>query len=407
MMRQEVSVVIGANYGDEGKGLVTDYLCRFRDPTLVVRFNGGAQAGHTVETRCGRRHVFSHIGSGAFNGAHTFLSKHFVTNPLALEQEFKQLRQLDPWTPLSPVIGIDPRSVVTTPWDMALNQVVEQMRGMNRHGTCGMGINETRIRNTHDDFKLTVEDTADSAKLRKFLEEVGEVYVPMRAVELGIEASLVNSYVPKNIKERFISACGLMRAACAIQYWEAFDFTKRRRIVFEGAQGLGLDMNNEDSFPHLTPSNTGMTNVIELLKWAGYDEQIRVYHVTRCYTTRHGQGPLEGEFRLPLKPTMVCKTNEQNQFQGKLRYAPLDLNAMSKNIGKDYQRCMDGCVEIEKNLVVTCADQFEDDEKIPFLVNKHAHFLTVKQITAELCRKISPLNLLVSYGPTRETMWTE
>ncbi len=55
--------VIGANYGDEGKGLVTDFLSsRFADDCTVVRFNGGAQAGHTVVAPDERRHVFSHFG---------------------------------------------------------------------------------------------------------------------------------------------------------------------------------------------------------------------------------------------------------------------------------------------------------------------------------------------------------
>lgn len=58
----EAAVVIGANYGDEGKGLITDYLAALdHSNTLVVRFNGGAQAGHTVQTPSGLRHVFSHF----------------------------------------------------------------------------------------------------------------------------------------------------------------------------------------------------------------------------------------------------------------------------------------------------------------------------------------------------------
>ena len=61
--------VIGANYGDEGKGLITDYLCRQVENPLVIRFNGGAQAGHTVTTPEGIRHIFSHFGSGTLAGA--------------------------------------------------------------------------------------------------------------------------------------------------------------------------------------------------------------------------------------------------------------------------------------------------------------------------------------------------
>lgn len=68
-MKTTPIAVIGANYGDEGKGLVTDALSH--NDTTVVRFNGGGQAGHTVVTPDGRRHVFKHIGAGSFRGAHT------------------------------------------------------------------------------------------------------------------------------------------------------------------------------------------------------------------------------------------------------------------------------------------------------------------------------------------------
>ena len=91
--------VIGANFGDEGKGLATDALAadlmsRGLDP-VVVRSNGGAQAGHTVETQ-GRRHVFHHVGSGAFPGARTHLSRFFVAHPALLQRELQELRPLLP-----------------------------------------------------------------------------------------------------------------------------------------------------------------------------------------------------------------------------------------------------------------------------------------------------------------------
>ena len=80
---KQASVVIGANFGDEGKGLMTDFLSE--PEGVVVRFNGGAQAGHTVTEPGGTRHVFHHYGAGAFKGASTFLSRHFVSNPLLLD----------------------------------------------------------------------------------------------------------------------------------------------------------------------------------------------------------------------------------------------------------------------------------------------------------------------------------
>ena len=64
-MKQKIKIVIGANFGDEGKGLITDFFS-YCLPTLVVMSNGGAQRGHTVDTADGKHHVFKHFGSGTF-----------------------------------------------------------------------------------------------------------------------------------------------------------------------------------------------------------------------------------------------------------------------------------------------------------------------------------------------------
>ena len=82
-LNKTARVVIGAQFGDEGKGRLTaHHVVEVGDDAIVVRFNGGAQAGHTVVAPDGRRHVFSHVGSGALTGAATYLSRFFVANPI-------------------------------------------------------------------------------------------------------------------------------------------------------------------------------------------------------------------------------------------------------------------------------------------------------------------------------------
>ena len=84
---KDIKIVIGANAGDEGKGLMTDYFSQ-KPNSIVVCSNGGSQRGHTVMTPDGIRHVFHHFGSGTFNGAVTYLPKEFIVNPLIFVQEF-------------------------------------------------------------------------------------------------------------------------------------------------------------------------------------------------------------------------------------------------------------------------------------------------------------------------------
>ena len=153
---KQVDVVIGLNYGDEGKGAAVDWLCHGAvsgdrncgdyyeaGSAAVVRFNGGAQAGHTVVTPDGRRHVFSQFGSGTFAGCPTILSRFMMVNPIMFWKERKEL--LGKVDKLPPVY-VDPRAYVTTPYDVFINQELERSRGNDRHGSCGMGIGETEVR---------------------------------------------------------------------------------------------------------------------------------------------------------------------------------------------------------------------------------------------------------------------
>ena len=90
---KDIKIVIGANWGDEGKGLMTDYFSQ-KPNTIVVCSNGGAQRGHTVVTLDSIRHVFRHFGSGTFNGASTYLSEDFICNPIIFRQEYEELKTL-------------------------------------------------------------------------------------------------------------------------------------------------------------------------------------------------------------------------------------------------------------------------------------------------------------------------
>ena len=136
---KNAKIVIGANFGDEGKGLTTDYLSMGGNDPIVVRFNGGAQAGHTVQTIDNKAHVFHHVGSGSFLDIPTFLSKFFIVNPTAFVLELEELEALS----MKPRLYLDIRAPLTTPYDMIINWAIETKRGNSRHGSCGFGIDQT------------------------------------------------------------------------------------------------------------------------------------------------------------------------------------------------------------------------------------------------------------------------
>lgn len=326
--------VIGANWGDEGKGLMVDYLVdRYKIP-LVVRFNGGAQVGHTVVLPDGRRHVFSHMGAGSFAGAATYLSRYFVCNPVLFWQER--------FTWNHPVIYVDPWCAVTTPYDMLINQGIERARGALRHGSCGVGFNETieRMRS----FPLWVRDLDRPGMLESALNAVKYEWVPYRVCQLGGSPDLVEEIQNFQGDDRFLREA---RAFKKETLMSEFDRFAGQDIVFEGAQGLALDKNAAD-FPHVTNSNTGMINVSLLAE----SRDICAIYVTRTYATRHGAGPLPGAVL-----SFPDDTNIEHPFQGALRCAELDVSAMQQRILKD-------AVGVPSLLAVTHCDQLAPSEAL-------------------------------------------
>lgn len=300
--------VIGASFGDEAKGLMVDYLCAKQGAGVVVRHNSGAQAGHTVVTPEGQRHVFSHFGSGSFLGVPTFLSQFFVLNPIMFFKERAELHALG----LEPTVYAHPECVVTTFADMMINQRLENARGAHRHGSCGLGVNETLVRCEVPELKITMADLWNGANLASRLEQICGNYASFRTGEPIDEPGMA---------QKFMLGC-----AKFAEIVHPAGIGQCKDPVFEGAQGLLLDQNNKEFFPHLTRSNTGMRNVRTLCAQAGIDT-IETYYVSRTYLTRHGAGPLPGEDPVMSFPD---DTNLDHPFQGRLRFAPLDVRLLAR-----------------------------------------------------------------------------
>lgn len=324
-------VVIGANFGDEGKGLTTDYLCA-AGAGVVVRFNGGTQAGHTVVTPEGLRHVFGHIGSGALQGLPTFLSQFFIVNPIMFMNELGEF--LNDSKGMVPRVYAHPDCLVTTFADMIINQRLEEARGANRHGSVGLGVGETYERSQLPHLKITMSDLWNkSNSLAGKVAEICDKYARYRTGSPIDEPEMI---------EKFVDGC--LKFADAIG---PAGIGQCKDPIFEGAQGLLLDQNNKKFFPHVTRSNTGIQNALALCSQAGISD-IEPYYVTRSYLTRHGAGPLPGEDR---KLSYQDDTNHEHTWQGKLRFAPLDYSDL-------LDRCHDDC-RMPFKLVMTHLDQLD------------------------------------------------
>ena len=392
----KAAVVIGANYGDEGKGLVTDYLAANAHGSgiTVIRYNAGAQAGHTVQLQSGLRHVFSHFSSGTFAGSKTYLSEYFVANPILFNQELAKL--ISYGYPTKPTIH--PAAVVSTPYDMYLNQLFETSMGKKRHGSCGVGIGETIERNLHKDYQLTVSDLFNQSYLRKKLLLIRDQWVELRSLELikrklsKDEQELVDS---SEVFDHFLSDIQLFLENIYIDDYDSID--KDESIIFEGAQGLRLDQNNKH-FPHVTRSNTGIENVSWIAKKMHIDT-LDIHYVTRCYLTRHGAGPLADEYSNCPFINFKDETNIPHKFQGSLRFAPLNIHTMNKEINADLDKLSHN-ISRQITLVTTCLDHFE--ESIAIMDNKNKVIkLGKNELKKYIIENCKFDHYVFSSGPTR------
>lgn len=394
-------IVIGAGFGDEGKGLITDFLCAKHGADVVVRFSGGAQAGHTVVLPSGERHVFGHMSSGSFAGATTYLGPEFIVNPIAY---YKELELFSSITRTLPDVYIHGEALVTTPYDMLINQLVEEQRGSDRHGSCGMGINETVVRTLEggDEYDLRFGDLNDTEFLKDTLIKIRDKWFPARCAKLGIDPAKGNHVVGNiNVLMNFMDDCAAMWEEC---FYTDIDFLwSASQIVFEGAQGLLLDQNNLKHYPHVTRANTGLTNALEILSHMGYFSDVDVYYTTRCYLTRHGAGDLERELFKPPYANVVDETNLPNSYQGSLRFAHLDIDQLNGAIASDIASAR-GSHKINKHLAITCLDQLGGEDCVVYSGGKRIAlrqdaYCDVGDAIAMLAGHKGPL--LKSTGPTR------
>lgn len=392
-----VVAVIGAGFGDEGKGLMTDYFAsRIGPQCVVVRQNGGAQAAHTVVTPDGLRHVFSHVGSGTFVGCDTHLSKYFIANPYVYALERKEIEPTN--------ISSDPRCLVTTPYEMVVNQIIERKRNSNKHGSCGIGINETIKRHTH--IPITVTELNNPGTLTSLLRDVRSSYVPKRLKELGITDCDITSdqhFVLNSdlTIERFLDEVELFMDECAVIADE--DFLPGRDIIFEGAQGLLLDQDHQ-YFPHVTHSKTGIDNTVKICMSCGIDE-LEVCYVTRCYITRHGVGPLPRETNGKPYPNIIDETNIPNEWQGSLRFGILDLDLLMSTIWNDMTNHHD--ILLTPNLSMTCLDHlpgYPNGYKMKYFMSGKEKEGTAYDVAKALGKAFH--NVYTSSGPTRENIRT-
>ena len=286
--------LLGLGFGDCGKGLFTDFLSRHWQAHTVVRFNGGAQAGHNVVLPDGRHHTFSQFGAATFQpGVFTVLAAPVVVHPTALRVEQQALQRVGVHDAMARLV-IDARCRVTTPFHQAAGRLRE---GITGHGSCGVGVGETvRQAIAAPEQALRYGDLLDTggtlAKLdalrARLCTEVA-AFAP-RDNAAAQEHALLHD---PTVAQRWLTiAQGTVRQAPPVNPDEiATRLTRPGAVLFEGAQGVLLD-EWRGFHPHTTWSGISTAAVEAVLEDLGIARPVRHLGVLRSYLTRHGAGPL-------------------------------------------------------------------------------------------------------------------
>ncbi len=325
---KSAKIVIGLGFGDEGKGITTDFLCSQYPEAIVVRFSGGHQAAHTVLLN-GKKHIHASFCSGALRGIPSYFSEHCIIHPSFLYNEKKELEKKNGNTELF----IHPLTKVATPFDVWHNR--KDNKNLE-HGSCGKGIGATMKRN-EGVYKLYAIDLLAPEAIRiEKLKGIANYYGVSNTDELRNEVDYFLECIDKlNWKIRDYSF---------LKTYETF--------IFEGSQGVLLDMDH-GIFPNVTYANTTSKHAIEICKELDI-EDVETFYVSRSYATRHGSGWMLNESEIKLKNNEE-ETCVYNEFQKGLRFGKLDLDLLlhAKETDQIYN------ISKKSHIVITCLDQFE------------------------------------------------
>ncbi|HZI16075.1 MAG TPA: adenylosuccinate synthetase [Myxococcus sp.] len=323
-------LVVDLGFGDAGKGTLTDWLVRRHGAGLVVRFNGGAQAGHNVITEDGRHHTFAQFGAGSFvPGVRTHLARPTVLHPLAMLVEARYLaRQGVPDALERTTLSEGAR--IITPFHQAANRLRELARGTGRHGTCGVGVGETvRDALAHPDGALLAGDLVRPGplvrKARAAQERLrAELADVLRATRDHPQATPERELLEDpDIPSRWAEAVEALRPRERVVGDDWLGPKLRQgHTVFEGAQGVLLD-EWRGFHPHTTWSTCTFELALELLREQGFDGAIHRLGVLRAYATRHGEGPFPTE-EPALAPAVPEPHNGAGGWQGGFRVGGFD-----------------------------------------------------------------------------------
>ncbi|MCL4323244.1 MAG: adenylosuccinate synthase [Candidatus Thermoplasmatota archaeon] len=277
------SLVLGLQFGDEGKGKITDFISG--KDSVLVRYNGGTNAGHTVVTGKGT-FKFHLLPAGSLRSKTIVLGNGMVIDPEALISEIKTI------LPENPELRILVSSAanVVTKLHKAIDKSQEEMRGASKIGTTSHGIGPT-YEEKYSRNGIRIEDLKDVNIVRKKLSLISKMRESeLRGTEYQSEEKL--DELANELASSWPSIKNFVTRT------ESFLFESVRsgeEMVFEGGHGTLLDI-DFGSYPYVTSSNT-VSGAIHTGSGVSLRKINRIIGVIKSYTSRVGEGPFPTELK--------------------------------------------------------------------------------------------------------------
>ncbi len=277
-------VIIGTQWGDEGKGKIVDLLAENAD--IVARFQGGNNAGHTMVVE-GQKFISHLVPSGILQGKHCVIGNGLVVDPAVLLKEIDYLAEKGINTGPDK-LKISEKAHLIMPYHKAIDNAREQKKGDNKIGTTGRGIGpcyEDKATRRGVRFVDLIDETVFDERVRTILDEKN-FYLKQYFNAPTIDPDqVIDEY--KRYAERLVPYV----TNVSVELDQAIH--KGEQVLFEGAQGTHLDIDH-GTYPFVTSSNTVSANACSGVG-IGPRHIHGVLGIVKAYTTRVGAGPFPTE----------------------------------------------------------------------------------------------------------------
>ena len=300
-------VVVGTQWGDEGKGKVVDWLSSRAD--VVVRFQGGHNAGHTLVID-GMTYKLSLLPSGTVRGITSIIGNGVVIDPWALFEEIERVKSQG--VEISPkVLKIAENACLILPLHQKLDLVREDSAGSSKIGTTGRGIGpayEDKVARRAIRVSDLKDDDILSSKVDRLMSHHNALLRGLDKDQLDKD-EIISSLL--DLKPKIIPFIG--------NTWQELYLRRKKgeRILFEGAQGVMLDLDH-GTYPFVTSSNTVAAQAA-VGSGLGANALDYVLGITKAYTTRVGKGPFPTELNNEISDHLGSKGKEFGTVTGRQR----------------------------------------------------------------------------------------